>query len=1039
MANPTIYDRSNAEAPWERLLFRPDRILQSAEMNEVQTLLRGRVRGIAEALFADGDVVRAAGIVVDAASGATVCEAGAIYADGAVRGVPPASISIPVAGAVHVGVYLRADTLTEIDDPLLLNPAAGTRGYGQPGAARERIVVSWGHQGDGQAGDFYPIWLVEDGIVRPKDPPPTLSAVTQALARYDRDSAGGTYIVRGLGVTQLPDTGSGEQVYSLAAGAARVSGSGIELPTDRRVTYAATPDLLWIDSEPHQSSTEASQRIDLHRWPMIGQPQVRITARRTVTIAHGGFTGAADALPDTGVIELELVKQGGTTYTAGTDYLLTAGQVDWSPAGAEPAPGSSYEVTYKYMTVAAPTDVDATGFSVSGALAGSLVLVSYDYALRRIDRLCLDPEGGLGWIKGTPAEWSPVAPHVPPHLLALASVLQYWDERRRVLPDGVRVVPMPELADYRRRIDRVVEDQAELRLAVDIQGRQSGIKKGLFADPFLSNDMRDAGQPQTAAIAHGALLLPMEISVHQLGEAVTARAAPAHGHAPLLEQPMRTGAMLVNPYSAFDPLPAAVTLIPAVDRWSESVDEWAAPITSVQESTARSGRDVETHILSETTTELQYLRPIEVRFELGFGAGETLVGVVFDGLPVTPQPLAGGTLVADGSGLLRGSFTVPAGVPAGSKLVEFTGSGGSEGSATFTGQGTLVHRELQQVTTVWRRRTDPLAQTFTLAAARQVSGVDLHFTAKGSARVLVQLRTVEGGFPTREVLAQAELQPADISLTGATRVTWPPLLLDAEREYAVVALCDDAVTALAVAELGGWDETAGRWVTSQPYQVGVLLSSSNASTWTAHQDRDMAFALLAPQYTETERVIDLGSVDVTDATDLLVQAHVFQPSPLATGEFELLLGGGQAHRVAPGQVARLDVRYTGPVQVNARLRSAQGLGAVLHPGVQLIAADLQTSGTYISPLIAGGTGVKVRVIFEAELPAGTSLLVHAQDDSGGAWTLVPFLSSSPQTAGVLEITHELTTIDAARLRVRLTLGGTHSARPVLRNLRVIVL
>ena len=37
---------------------------------------------------------------------------------------------------------------------------------------------------------------------------------------------------------------------------------------------------------------------------------------------------------------------------------------------------------------------------------------------------------------------------------------------------------------------------AELRLAVDISGRHSGIKKGIFADPLLNNTMRDAGIAQ---------------------------------------------------------------------------------------------------------------------------------------------------------------------------------------------------------------------------------------------------------------------------------------------------------------------------------------------------------------------------------------------------------------------------------------------------------------------------------------------------------------------------------------------------------------
>ena len=37
MSTPNIYDRWDDAAPFERLLFRSDRILQSAEMNELQS------------------------------------------------------------------------------------------------------------------------------------------------------------------------------------------------------------------------------------------------------------------------------------------------------------------------------------------------------------------------------------------------------------------------------------------------------------------------------------------------------------------------------------------------------------------------------------------------------------------------------------------------------------------------------------------------------------------------------------------------------------------------------------------------------------------------------------------------------------------------------------------------------------------------------------------------------------------------------------------------------------------------------------------
>ena len=1054
MSTPNIYDRWDDAAPFERLLFRSDRILQSAEMNELQSSLRHRLRGIADVMMADGDVMRAAGITVDQVSGHTVCEAGAIYADGAVRGVPPATITIPVQGDVHVGVYLRAETVTELEDPTLLNPAAGTRGYMQPGAARGVIRVEWGWRGDGQPGDFYPIWLVEDGVVRPKDPPPALSAVTQALAKYDRDSAGGSYIVRGLLLQMQPDLPSGEQVYSLAEGAARVGGQGMELAASRRIVYAAQPDLQWVDSEPHQSTTDGAQRINLDRWPAVGVPQVRITSRKTVQLAHGGFTGAADPLPDNGVIVIESVIQGGTTYVQGADYTLAAGQIDWSPSGTEPAPGSSYSVTYQYIHAVDPTDVDPRGFTVTDALTGTLVLVSYHHALRRIDRLCMAADGAITWIKGVSSPWQPTPPTVPASMLALASVHQFWDARRRIALDGVRVVPMQELAANRERLDRVIEDQAELRLAVDISGRFSGIKKGLFADPMISNDMRDRGVAQTAPIVAGAMQLPLVTAVHQLGLDITTRQVPAHSQQPVLSQTMRTTVMQVNPYQAFDPLPREAILKPAVDRWTDTVDNWAAPRTVgngwdwnirfaqfLADGLIR--RDVVNEVIETSTREAEFLRPISVEFELGLGAGETLAGAAFDGIAITPEPLDGGTLTADANGRVHGRFTVPEGIPVGTKRVEFTGSAGSRATALFTGQGSVTHREMQQVTYIVPtvQNVDPLAQTFTLAATRQVTGCDLWFAARGSSDVLVQLREADLGFPTQRVLTESRIKPAAIATGGApTRVQWPVVLLEAEREYAIVVMCDDATTALSVAELGAFDEAAQRWVTAQPYQIGVLLSSSNASTWTAHQDRDMAFVLLAAQYTQAERTIDLGTVAVADATDLLVQAFVRRPSAAAGALFRLTLDGGRQITVAPGQAAALEQRYSGNVQAHALLSADGDLAAVLEPGVQLIAGSLQTSGTYISPLINAGDNVRLRVVFEADLPAGSALQVHMQSDADGApWVEVPYLSSSPQTVGTFELTHELDNVSAERLRVRLTLSGSHTARPALRNLRAVVL
>ncbi|GKS83218.1 DUF4815 domain-containing protein [Acidovorax sp. SUPP1855] len=1083
----TIYNHFRPEDNVEAIQFRQDKVLQSAELNAVQSAAQARLQGIADALLKNGDVIRDARIVVNADTGATVAQAGAIYLQGAVRGVPPAALSIPVVGVVNVGIYLRSSVVTELEDPSLLNPAVGSPAHQQPGAQRLVVAPVWGYAGDGQPGDFFPVWTVEDGYVRSKEPPPNLDAITQALARYDVDSAGGTYIVEGLAVDMAADLPTGEQVYTVAEGRARVAGYGHTLQTSRRLVTAAVADLLTVDSEPHLSATDGAQRIDLGRPPCKGMPVVRITARRTVQIVHGGFSGAADPLPDPSVVQLESVKQAGNAFAKDADYKLTGGQVDWSPNGAEPAPGSTYEATYLYIKNAAPTAADARGFTVSGAIAGTMVLVTYEQQLRRIDRLCLTRDGAFVWVRGIASAWTPTAPVVPDDMLALASVYQTWDSDRRVVADGVKTVPMQQLAGERRRVDGIILDLAELRLATSAQGLDSGVKKGLFADPFLSDAQRDAGLPQTAAIVHGSLQLPITSTVHQLGRNISDRIAPAHTYRIVLSQTLRTGSMQVNPYMAFDPIPAAVALTPNVDRWTDVSTVWKSAVTERLYAGSGSvstlaGASTATRVLSEESRPLETLRSITVRFDIaGFGPGEPLGAVTFDGIPVVAQPLAGGALIASSQGALAGTFAIPAGVPAGTKAVLFSGTLGSKGSQTFMGQGTAMLRTQQSVTTeTWALSNpvpavvtggavfgpsgagstpvqnsskcskwlydgyfDPLAQTFVWDETGQCCGAKLWFTAK-SGPVVVQVRETSNGVPTQAVVAEQRVAPEAIALGGAeTVIAWTPVVLQGRREYALVVLCDDAITAVSVAELGKQDPVAG-YVTSQPYQVGVLLSSSNASTWTPHQDRDLAFALLAPRYTETERVIDLGTADVVDATDLMVLGFAERPSAAANLTFDVEFPASmqsEVVRLTDGQVVWLAAPFTGQLKVRARITGDVSAAAVLGPGVQLIAGHIEPTGTYITRTVNATGATRVKMVYEGDIPGGASVQVHAQTTAANApWVAVPYVSAASNAAGVREITHELAGLaNATGLRVRLTLTGGTTARPFVRNLRGAVL
>lgn len=278
MSMSDYYNRYTPEKNWDAVLFRADRVLQSAEVNEIQSILDAKRRGIGDALFKDGDIVKGCGLFVNPLSGEARVEAGLIYISGAVRAVPEATFTIAITGTVTVGVFLAERTLTELDDASLHNPAIGSQGFGEAGAARRVVSAAWGFFGqDVTEGEFYPVYNVDDGSLRVKETPPALDSVTQAIAAYDTDSAGGSYAVSGLTLTALPDAVDGKQVYSLAEGRARVQGFGIELPQSRRIVYDAQPDLLYVETEPHQSNGPTAQRLIMERNPVKNYTRLAFT------------------------------------------------------------------------------------------------------------------------------------------------------------------------------------------------------------------------------------------------------------------------------------------------------------------------------------------------------------------------------------------------------------------------------------------------------------------------------------------------------------------------------------------------------------------------------------------------------------------------------------------------------------------------------------------------------------------------------------------------------------------------------------------
>ncbi len=1046
------YEDFDPEKGDELILARDGYPYQGREMNNLQRMIIEARKGLGDALLKNGDIIEGAQITVDANTGLCRAEAGKVYLEGMVRPVAAAQFEVPLNGSIAVGIRLQGRMVTEADDPSLRNPAIGSRGVAQPGAWRWRVTATWGWDGDDGSGDFFPIHYLDDGVPRVQTQPPTLDSVSQAITKHDRESTGGgTYVVDGLEVAATEDSAAGVQMYTVSEGSAHVRGKSVTLTTSRRVSHDTAPELRALGPEVHLASGEARQRVDVAHPPLYRVTSLRVTRQKTETVTHGAYAGVADPLQETSVVAIVSCRQGDTLYQDGTDYKKNGDMVDWSPTGSEPASGSSYEVVYQYLAAVEPEEQDFDGFYVSDAVEGSSILVSYEQALPRLDRLALTQDGQFAWLRGVAGERNWQLPGVPSTMLALATVFQAWRSlpERSVRNDRTCVVSFDRMQEMDERLDYALREVLRLGLETSTAAKEAGVTLGIFADPCIDDSMRDQGIAQTAAIVNGELTLSVPGNAYRLSKDVNTPTARPYTKRVAIEQLLRTGSMPVNPYMSFEPMPARVSLNPAVDFWMEVESKFTSPATQYLQTghyvPGRStlvSQSVQTssQVVATATKPLEYLRPIQVAYHVeGFGPGERLTKLTFDGIDITPaDPPA-----ADGDGVIDGVFTIPEKVAAGSKRVQCVGApvNGSQGSAVFVGKGELTIQTVKETRTIVNYWTDPASQGFVFPEDSQVAALDLFFTAKGGP-VRVQIRETDNGSPTATILGEAVVPESAIVVSGngPTHVAFDsPIPVMGNVMYAWVVLCDDPVTALAVAEMGKFDALNQQWVKEQPYTVGTFQTSSNAASWTVHQTMDATFRIYEAVYSASaEHEIDLGDAVIPESTDLMLLALAELPTARTRTEYGLTLPDGQVLTVAEGQAVRLSAPVAGAVSVRARLTGDRSASPVLWPGTQLLAGKVSATDDYYSRSVTAVGATRGVLIYEALVPSGAAVRPQLQID-GGEWRDIPQEDTTQMGDGWVQFRHTATLDGAALIKARFEMAGTAKSRPRVRNIRLAAL
>lgn len=705
-------------------------------------------------------------------------------------------------------------------------------------------------------------------------------------------------------------------------------------------------------------------------------------------------------------------------------------------------------------------------------------VVDYDYFQPRVDRVALDRYGALSVIVGVPAD-QPLPPAMPDPLMELAQVRATANSTTLTI-QNLKAVDRPTVRELRFLMDRVEElrvNDLSQEILNQIDTKTTAAKKGLFADGMASEVQHDPNHSlytgflnipfRNASIQHdGELRTVSDATLSVNGGTTTCALLDdtfyllTSTEITLLSQLQWSEEMLVNPYSAFTPPPAAIRVQPDRHRWTlrSPTTVWSNPVNMRNRERLvqalrrariatlpvplRPGETLESVLEGEQRAVLENLafyrvQPITLRVTgWDFLANEDNIACTFGGVarnltPISPT-VAGtnpNTVKADATGRLTATFQTTELLTPGTYDVQLKGA-----TSTAITSFTALLRILPPPPPA--PKVDPLAMSFSFTAPKTLSAIGLYFTAKDATLpIRVQIRDMVAGFPGQTILVEKTLAPADITLGAETKVTIPYLRVPANTSLCLALVTTSNAYKVQTATLGKSGRNPAAWITAQPYEAGVLFSSSNAESWTVHQETDLRFVLYGRAFSTSEQILEFTSVTpgLTPAnySDLWLGADEDVPEgTTVTWEFELS-GDGVPRPFGPFEKRLLDSLATSVI-VRARLRTTN---ADISPTILRYSAGI---AGYLNALAGVIVWRKVdfaqnlssgHIYVTQALPSGTGVTWYMSNDDGGNWRQMQQLGAAvPVDTEWSEYTYEMvspgtfpaTTDKRLRLRADMT-------------------
>lgn len=212
------------------LLFKPDKPLLQAELNELQSIIQGDLGNVAESIFSDGDIQTGMEYVLQDKK--LTIKKGKVFLGGKMRNFDEQSIDITGEGTEYVGVKLVQKVITAEDDPSLLDQTSGVPSHFSEGADRldEDVVLA---VNDDSASNIYHF---VNGELYINPDTPEMDKINKILAERTYDESG-SYRVRGFDMyTEVHPTDPNNKIQLVVdSGRAYVLGFKVDKPTTTRI------------------------------------------------------------------------------------------------------------------------------------------------------------------------------------------------------------------------------------------------------------------------------------------------------------------------------------------------------------------------------------------------------------------------------------------------------------------------------------------------------------------------------------------------------------------------------------------------------------------------------------------------------------------------------------------------------------------------------------------------------------------------------------------------------------------------------------